>query len=99
MNNFKDFDIKPKINAFTGDKIQVQKLFNVPITVHDFKIEPSKQKTGTELLTLQIEKSGQKRVVFTGSSVLIDQIKRVPIDKFPFSTTIVSGENDCYEFT
>lgn len=98
MHNFKDFNIKPRINAFVGEKIQVQKLFNLPIRVLGFKIEPSKQKQGTELLTLQIEKSGEKRIVFTGSTVLIDQIKRVPDDKFPFQATI-KGDNDYYEFT
>lgn len=98
MHNFKDFNIKPKINAFVGEKIQVQKLFNLPIKVIDFKVEPSKQKPGTELLTLQIEKSGEKRIVFTGSTVLIQMIQKVPEDKFPFMTTI-RGDNDYYEFT
>lgn len=98
MNNFKDFGIQPKVNSFVGEKIQVQKLFNLPITVLAFKIEPSKQKKGTELLTLQIEKGGEKRIVFTGSTVLTDQIKRVPESKFPFVTTI-KGDNDYYEFT
>lgn len=98
MHNFKEFNIKPKINAFVGEKIQVQKLFNLSITVLAFKVEPSKQKKGTELLTLQIEKGGEKRIVFTGSIVMIDQIRRVPEDKFPFVTTI-KGDNDYYEFT
>ncbi len=98
MNNFKDFNIKPKINSFVGEKIQVQKLFNLPITVLAFKVEPSKKKSGTQLLTLQIEKGSEKRIVFTGSVVLMDQIRRVPEDKFPFTTTI-RGDNDHYEFT
>lgn len=98
MNNFKDFNIKPKVNAFVGEKIQVQKLFNLSITVIAFKIEPSKQRAGTELLTLQIEKAGEKRIVFIGSTVMIDQIKRVPDDKFPFITAI-KGDNHYYEFT
>lgn len=98
INNFKDFDIKPKVNSFVGEKIQVQKLFNLSIKVLAFKVEPSKQKQGTEFLTLQIEKSGEKRIVFTGSTVLADQIKRVPENKFPFITTI-RGDNDYYEFT
>lgn len=98
MHNFKDFNIKPKINAFVGEKIQVQKLFNLPITVLDYKVEPSKQKQGTELLTLQIEKSGEKRIVFTGSVVLSDQIQRVPKNSFPF-VTVIRGDNDYYEFT
>lgn len=98
MNKFSEFNIKPRINSFVGEKIQVQRLFNLPITVLDHKIEPSKQKPGTELLTLQIEKSGEKRIVFTGSTVLIDQIKRVPQNRFPFITTI-KGDNEYYEFT
>ncbi len=98
MNNFKDFNIKPKINAFVGDKIKVKNLLNVAILILDFKVEPSKQKIGTQLLTLQIEKSGDKRIVFTGSTVLIDQINQVPKSNFPFVTTI-KGDNDYYEFT
>src|SRR5690349_15005875 len=98
MNNFKDFGIKPEIKAFVGDKIKVKNLFNVEIKVLDFKIEPSNLKPGTECLTIQIEKSGDKRIIFTGSKVLMDQIKRVPRDKFPFNATI-KGDNDYYEFT
>jgi len=98
MHKFEDFNIKPKITSFVGEKIQVQKLFNLSIKVLDFKVEPSKQKEGTEFLTLQIEKSGEKRIVFTGSTILIQQIKKVPEDKFPFITTI-KGDNDYYEFT
>ncbi len=98
MHNFKDFNIQPKINAFVGEKIAVQKLFNLSISVIAFKVGPSTQKKDTELLTLQIEKSGEKRIVFTGSKVLIDQIKRVPANSFPFITTI-KGDNDYYEFT
>lgn len=97
MNNFKDFNIQPKINSFVGEKIQVQKLFNIPIVVIDFKVGPSKLE-GSTLLTLQIEKGGEKRVVFTGSTILRDQIERVPKNQFPF-TTIIRGDNDHYEFT
>jgi hypothetical protein len=97
-NNFKDFDIKPKVTSFVGDKLPVKKLLNAQITVLDFKVEPSKQKKDTECLTLQIIKAGDKRVVFTGSNVLIDQIRRVPASRFPFDT-IIRNENDYYEFT
>ena len=98
MHSFKDLDIKPNIKSFIGDKIPVKKILNNEIKVLDFKIDPSKQKEGTELLTLQIEKSGEKRIVFTGSTILRDQIRRVPKDKFPF-TTIIKADNDYYEFT
>lgn len=98
MKNFSEFNISPRINHFVGEKITVTKLLNLQIKVLGFKVEPSRQKPGTECLTLQIIKSGEKRIVFTGSTVLIDQIKRVPDNGFPFSTTI-KGDNDYYEFT
>jgi hypothetical protein len=98
MNQFKDFKIKPEINHFTGDKIKIDKILNVPILVIDYKIEQSKAKPGTQLLTLQIEKSGTRHVVFTGSVVLRQMIERVDKDKFPFTTTIVK-ENEYLEFT
>lgn len=81
-----------------GEKISVQKLFNLPIQVLDFKVEESKVKSGTKCLTLQIIKGGEKRIVFTGSTVMIDQIQRVPQNGFPFMTTI-KGDNEYYEFT
>jgi hypothetical protein len=98
MNNFSDFDIKPEVKVFIGEKIAVKKILNIPIKVINFKIEPSKKKEGTDLLTLQIEKGTEKRIVFSGSNVLINQIKRVPEDRFPFTTTI-KNDNDYYEFT
>lgn len=98
MNSFKDFDIKPDIKSFVGEKIAIKRIINEEIVVLDRKIEPSKQKEGTELLTLQIQKSGDDRVVFTGSKVLIDQIRKVPDNSFPFTTTI-RNDRDYFEFT
>lgn len=98
MNCFKDFEIKPELKNFIGEKIQIKRILNAPITVHDFKIEPSKFEGKGNRLTLQIEKQGEKRVVFTGSSVLMQQIEKVPKDKFPFETTIVN-DNEYFEFT
>lgn len=100
MSNFKfsDFDIKPQVNSFVGDKVQIQKLFNLQIKVLDYRIENSKHKAGTKCLHIQIEKEGVKRVVFTGSNVLIGQIERVSKDRFPF-TTVIKGDNDYFEFT
>jgi len=98
MNSFKDFGIKPIITAFTGDKIKMDRIINVPIIIHDFKIEDSTVNTGTKRLTLQIEKQNTKHVVFTGSKVLMQQIEKVSKSSFPFTTTIVK-ENEYFEFT
>lgn len=89
MNSFKDFGIKPKTNSFIGDKIPVDRVLNTQITVHNFKIEESKRKPGSKYLTLQIEKTGIKHVIFTGSTILTDMISQVPSDRFPFTATIV----------
>ncbi|AOW08727.1 hypothetical protein [Flavobacterium gilvum] len=98
MNNFKDFKIKAELSTFTGDKIKVDRLLNAEISVLAYKIEDSKVKQGTKLLILQLEKSGTKHVLFTGSTILMQMIKQVPEDKFPFKTTIVK-ESEHLEFT
>lgn len=98
MNSFKDFGIRAELKSFTGDKIPIKRIFNTSIKVLDFKIENSKHKENTKCLTLQIEKDGEKRVVFTGSTVLMQEIEKVPKDKFPFETTIVNN-NEYFEFT
>lgn len=98
MNKFKDFNIKPQLNSFTGDKINIDGILNTEIEVLQFKIEESKKKQGTKFLTLQIDKHGTKHVVFTGSTVLMNMIQQVPEDKFPFNTIIVK-ESGHLEFT
>lgn len=98
MSNFKDFNIKPAVLNFTGEKIKIERVLNVEIKVFDYKIKTSKFKEGTECLTLQIEKNKVKHVIFTGSTILAQMIKQVPKAKFPFITTI-KRENEYYEFT
>lgn len=98
MNNFKNFGIKPELSTFTGDKIKIDKILNAEITILAYKIEPSKVKPGTMMLTLQLEKAGTKHILFTGSTILMQMIEKVPKDKIPF-TTIIIKENEHLEFT
>lgn len=98
MINFKDFGIKPKLPTFLGDKIKIDRILNTEITVFKFKIEASNKKPGTKFLTMQIEKSGTKHIVFTGSTVLMDMIQQVPENGFPFKTIIIK-EGEHLEFT
>lgn len=98
MINFKDLGIKPKITTFVGDKIKIDRILNTEIIIHGFKIEDSKKKPGTKLLTLQIERNQTKNIIFTGSNVLIDMISQVPKEKFPIITTIIK-DNERLEFT
>lgn len=100
MINFNELNIKPTIKAFEGDKIKMERIINKKIIVDNFRIEESKfkDKGSGKLLTLQIIVDNAKRVVFTGSGILIQMIEQVPKDKFPFQTTIIK-ENDGYQFT
>lgn len=98
MINFKDLGIKPKITTFIGDKIKIDRILNTEIIIHDYKIEDSKKKLGTKLLTLQIERNQTKNIIFTGSNVLMDMISQVPKEKLPIRTTIIK-DNERYEFT
>lgn len=98
MNKFSDFGIKPKESAFIGDKIKIERVLNLEITVFNYKISESQKKPGTKYMTLQIRKGNEKHVIFTGSTVLMDMIEQVPKDSFPFVTTI-KKDNDRLEFS
>jgi hypothetical protein len=101
MTNFKDLGIAaPPSSAMVGEKIKISKVLNREITVHAFSTKPSKfmDKGSGTCLNLQIAVDGDKRVIFTSSTVLLDQVKRVPEDKFPFKTKIVQ-KDEAYEFT
>ena len=96
MNTFQSLGIKSTIQTFAGDKIKIDRILNQEIEVHRFKIEQSKFKGSC--LYLQIRLKGEMRVMFTGSVNLMDMIKQVPSDSFPFTTTIVK-DSERYEFT
>ena len=98
MTAFKDLGITAKPSSFIGDKIKIDKVLNQEIKVHAFKIAKSTKKENTDYLTIQVEKNETKYVIFTGSTILMQMIKEVPEEKFPFTTTIVKN-NDYPEFT
>jgi hypothetical protein len=97
MNQFKDFNIVVENKSFTGDKIKIDRLLNRQIVIHEHKIEPSDYTE--KRLVLQIETDGQRRIIFTGSKVLMEQIQRVPKEGFPFTATITKDDNGRYDFT
>ena len=83
MKKFGDF---AEENILDGDKIRIDDVINEEITILNFRVKESKLKDG-DYLTLQISKNDKKHVIFTGSHVLIDQIKKYK-DEIPFLTTI-----------
>lgn len=94
MNSFKEFDIPQAEKAFVGKSIEMYSLIGESIIVHDFKIERSKfaDKGNGLCLTLQITFDGAKRVVFSGSRYLMEAIRKVPENGFPFETKIIKQE-------
>ncbi len=89
MKRFSDFATEQ--HPFGGDKIRLDDVLNKEIIVKDFKIAKSKYEGKGDYMTLQIEESGETRVSFTGSSVLIGQCKRYQ-DEMPFKTVIKKVE-------
>lgn len=98
MKRFNEFNIKPTSNFLMGEKINIKKILNREITVHEFKVAESKYGEGKKCLHLQISLNGTKHVVFIGSKNLIETIQQVSTSDFPFITTIVV-ENERPEFT
>jgi hypothetical protein len=100
MKKFKDFEIKIPQKTFTGDKINVKRILNREIIVHDYKIVDSKytDSGNGKCLHLSISINDVKYVVFTGSIGLMEEIVLVPTEGFPFSTTIVE-DNDRFQFS
>jgi hypothetical protein len=100
MKKFSDLGIQPALKSFTGDKIKPSKILNREIVVEDYRIDDSKfhKDQGKKCLCLQIRIGESRHVVFTGSTVLMEMIQRIPLADFPFTTTIIE-ENDRYQFS
>ncbi len=75
--------------ALDGDKVRLDDILNEPIIVTGYRVRKSrfsKNESG-EYLTLQFEREGRKCIVFTGSDVLIGQVKKYA-HEIPFETAI-----------
>ncbi|MFO7864384.1 MAG: hypothetical protein R6U85_10315 [Salinivirgaceae bacterium] len=99
MKKFSDLNIKPT-RAFVGEKISISKVLNKKMAVLNSRIDDSKftkNKSG-KCLALQIEIDGSKRVLFSGSEVLMQQIAQVSDENYPFETEIVK-QGEHFEFT
>lgn len=100
MKRFSDLGIQTQVKSFEGDKISPESVLNRSITVLEYKIEDSKftEKGNGKCLHMQIEVNNEKRVLFSGSGYLMDDIRKVSKSDFPFVTTIVRV-NKRFQFT
>lgn len=85
MKRFSDF---AQEHTLEGDKIKIDDTLNKEVIVTGYSVTESKYKNNGDMcLKLQIEIGGMKRIIFTGSSVLISQIEKYR-EEIPFITTI-----------
>ena len=85
MHKFSDFATE---DVFEGDKLSIDEVLNNEVEIINFKINQSKFQKGTgKCLTIQVELNNEKRVIFTGSEVLMKQFEKYK-DELPFVATI-----------
>jgi hypothetical protein len=81
-------DFAEEVSPLDGDKIKIEAVLNREVLVTGFKVTTSKYKENSQrCMTLQVEVDGSRRVVFTGSSVMIEQVERYK-GHIPFLTVI-----------
>lgn len=89
MHKFSDF---AEENPLEGEKISLLELLNKEVEVLAYRLSESKQKSGTQCLTLQVRYNGKLRVLFTGSAVLISQVLKYT-EQLPFEAKIKKINN------
>lgn len=70
-------ELLPDREILDGEKVRIESILNVPLVFTGWEIKKSKVKNAEMCLKLQFELDGERRVCFTGSNVLIDQIRSV----------------------
>lgn len=81
-------DFAEEATPLDGDKVKIESILNREILVIGFKVTHSKYKENSlQCMTLQFDIDNSRKVVFTGSSVMIEQVQRYK-DQIPFYTTI-----------
>lgn len=87
VKRFSDFctDATP----LDGDKVSIDAILNQEIMVIGYRIRSSRfgEKGNGKCLTIQLELAGERKVVFTGSVVLMEQFEKYG-DQVPFLAVI-----------
>ena len=99
IKDFSEFDIVTK-TGFEGDRIFPEQILGEPIIVHFYKIDPSKKKgkEGTDWLSAQITYNKEKRLLWSGSTYLMNALKNIPEVGFPFKAKIIRVNQRQFEF-
>ena len=97
VKRFSDF--AEEDGPLEGDKVRIDSILNQEILVAGYNVRKSKyKKEGVEqCLTVQFEIDGNKKIFFTGSNVLLDQIEKYS-HEIPFMA-VVKKIDRYYTFT
>jgi len=84
---FSDFAEEEK--PVGGDKVKIESILNKEIRVTYYKVKKSKyaKNNSEQCLTVQFEVDGIKKIFFTGSGVLLDQLEKYG-HEIPFMATV-----------
>lgn len=82
-------DFCAELTPLDGDKERIESVLNQEIRVIGYQIKRSKfgEKGPGKCLTVQFERDGARKVLFTGSQVLIEQFEKYG-SEIPFLATI-----------
>lgn len=90
VKKFSELGLQSKLS---GEKIEIEQIFNKEILVTGYKITPSKHNSG-RCLTLQFEFEGKTRVIFTASEVMMKDLEQMqPFQKFETIITKETGSS------
>jgi hypothetical protein len=96
MKSFSEQGVTSK-RSFVGNKIYIESILEKHIIIEFFDIRPSRKNDGTDCLHMQIKLDQVDHVVFSSSTFLMNQLKQLKDDDFPFTAKIVKI-NRHYEF-
>jgi len=85
-NEVKRFSDFAKETILDGTKIRIDDMLNKEVMILAYRVTDSKH-SDRDCLTIQLQYDNQHHVIFTGSAVLADQIKKYE-SELPFMATI-----------
>lgn len=82
-------DFAEEESPMEGDKVRIDSILNQEILITGYKVKKSKyvKKGSDQCLTVQFETEGSKKIFFTGSNVLLDQLDKYG-HEIPFVATV-----------
>lgn len=96
MKDFAELGISAK-RRFTGNKIYIETILDKALIIEFFEVRPSKKNDNTDCLYMQIKLDGVEHVVFSSSVFLMQTLRQLQPEDFPFSAKIAKI-NRHYEF-